>query len=60
MTAQKSKADCATHQTTNKLPRISFGMIVLNGLPFVSYNLRALYPFAHRIIAVEYHPIDTQ
>ena len=34
-------------------PRISFGMIVLNGEPFLRYNLRALYPFAHEIIAVE-------
>ncbi len=35
------------------LPRISFGMIVLNGEPFIRYNLRALYPFAHEIIVVE-------
>lgn len=35
------------------LPRITFGMIVLNGEPFVRYNLRALYPFAHEIIVVE-------
>jgi SAM-dependent methyltransferase len=34
-------------------PRITFGMIVLNGEPFVRYNLRALYPFAHQIIVVE-------
>lgn len=34
-------------------PRISFGMIVLNGEPFMRYNLRALYPFAHEIIVVE-------
>ena len=34
-------------------PRISFGMIVLNGEPFIRYNLRALYPFAHEIIVVE-------
>jgi glycosyltransferase involved in cell wall biosynthesis len=34
-------------------PRISFGMIVFNGEPFVVYNLRALYPFAHEIIVVE-------
>lgn len=33
--------------------RITFGMIVLNGEPFVRYNLRALYPFAHQIIVVE-------
>lgn len=34
-------------------PRISFGLIVLNGEPFLRYNLRALYPFAHQIIIVE-------
>lgn len=28
-------------------------MIVLNGEPFVRYNLRALYPFAHEIIVAE-------
>jgi glycosyltransferase involved in cell wall biosynthesis len=37
----------------NNLPRISFGMIVFNGEPFVRYNLRALYPYAHEIILVE-------
>lgn len=35
------------------IPGISFGMIVLNGEPFLRYNLRALYPFAHQIIVVE-------
>ena len=30
------------------LPRITFGMIVLNGEPFLEYNLRSLYPFAPR------------
>jgi len=34
-------------------PRITFGMIVLNGEPFLRYNLRALYPFAHQIVVVE-------
>lgn len=34
-------------------PRITFGMIVLNGEPFTRYNLRAIYPFAHQIIVVE-------
>ena len=28
-------------------------MIVLNGEPFVRYNLRSIYPFAHQIIVVE-------
>lgn len=32
---------------------ITFGMIVLNGMPFLEYNLTALYPFAHEIIVVE-------
>lgn len=35
------------------LPRVSFGIIVLNGEPFTRYCLRALYPFAHEIIVVE-------
>lgn len=35
------------------LPKISFGMIVLNGEPFLRYNLRSLYPFAYQIIVVE-------
>lgn len=33
--------------------QITFGMIVLNGEPFLQYNLRALYAFAHQIIVVE-------
>jgi glycosyltransferase involved in cell wall biosynthesis len=34
-------------------PRITFGIIVLNGEPFVRYCLRQLYPHAHEIIVVE-------
>lgn len=34
-------------------PRVSFGIIVLNGEPFTRYNLRSLYPFAHEIIVAE-------
>ncbi|HEY6192863.1 MAG TPA: glycosyltransferase family A protein [Bacteroidota bacterium] len=33
--------------------RISFGMIVLNGEPFIKYNLENLYPHAHEILIVE-------
>jgi Glycosyl transferase family 2. len=33
--------------------RITFGMIVLNGEPFLRYNLRAIYPYAHQIIVAE-------
>ncbi len=35
------------------IPRVSFGLIVLNGEPFIRYTLRALYPYAHEIIVVE-------
>ncbi len=35
------------------MPRVTFGIIVLNGEPFTRYVLRALYPFAHEIIVVE-------
>lgn len=35
------------------MTRISFGIIALNAQPFLEYNLRALYPFAHEIIVVE-------
>jgi hypothetical protein len=34
-------------------PRITFGVIVLNGEPFTRYTLRSLYPFAHQIVVVE-------
>lgn len=34
-------------------PKVSFGTIVFNGMPFLPYNVRALYPFAHEIIIVE-------
>jgi FkbM family methyltransferase len=39
--------------TTAHEPKITFGIIVLNGEPFTRYLLRSLYPFAHEIIAVE-------
>jgi hypothetical protein len=39
--------------TAEERPRISFGIIVLNGEPFARYCLRALYPFAHQIVVVE-------
>ena len=34
-------------------PRISFGMIVLNGMPFVLPCIRAIYEYAHEIVVVE-------
>ena len=37
----------------SEFPRITFGIIVLNGEPFLRYTLRALYPYAHEIIVVE-------
>jgi hypothetical protein len=35
------------------IPRFTFGMIVLNGEPFLPYAIDALYPHAHEIIVVE-------
>lgn len=35
------------------VPRVSFGMIVFNGEPFLRYNLRSIYPLAHQILVVE-------
>ncbi len=37
----------------DELPKITFGIIVLNGEPFTRYCLASLYPFAHEIIVVE-------
>jgi len=36
-----------------ELPKISFGIIVLNGEPFTRYCIKQLYPHAHQIIVVE-------
>ena len=41
-------------------PRITFGIIVLNGEPFTRYCLRSLYPFAHQIVVVEGGHEDTK
>jgi glycosyltransferase involved in cell wall biosynthesis len=35
------------------MTKITFGIIALNAQPFLEYNLRALYPFAHELIVVE-------
>src|SRR5665213_2712069 len=35
------------------IPKITFGIIVLNGEPFTRYCLRSIYPYAHEIIVVE-------
>lgn len=37
----------------NNTVKLSFGMIVLNGEPFIRYNLENLYPHAHEILIVE-------
>ena len=34
-------------------PRVTFGIIVLNGEPFTANTIRSLYPYAHEIIVVE-------
>jgi hypothetical protein len=36
-----------------EFPKITFGIIVLNGEPFTRYCLRSIYPYAHEIIVVE-------
>lgn len=36
-----------------EMPKVSFIMIVLNGMPFVEFALRSIYDFAHEIIIVE-------
>jgi hypothetical protein len=41
-------------------PRITFGIIVLNGEPFTRHCLRSLYPFAHQIVVVEGGHEDTR
>lgn len=43
-----------------ELPKITFGIIVLNGEPFIRYCLRSIYPFAHEIIVVEGGHEDTR
>lgn len=40
-------------ETQENEPRITFGIIVLNGEPFIRYCLRQLYPHAHQIVVVE-------
>jgi len=35
--------------------KLTFGMIVLNGEPFLRYNFTFSYPFAHQIIVFEVH-----
>ena len=39
--------------TVRARPRITFGIIVLDGEPFTAHTIRALYPYAHQIIVVE-------
>ena len=46
--------------STKPMPRVTFGIIVLNGEPFTRYCLRAIYPFAHEIIVVEGGHEDTR
>lgn len=43
-----------------EIPKITFGIIVLNGEPFTRYCLKSLYPFAHEIIVVEGGHEDTR
>ncbi|MBN1631262.1 MAG: glycosyltransferase family 2 protein [Thermoleophilia bacterium] len=49
-----------TLNTRSQWPRVTFGIIVLNGEPFTRYCLRSLYPFAHQIVVVEGGHEDTR
>lgn len=42
------------------IPKITFGIIVLNGEPFTRFCLRSIYPFAYEIIVVEGGHEDTK
>jgi hypothetical protein len=44
----------------NDIPKITFGIIVLNGEPFTRYCLRSIYPFAYEIIVVEGGHVDAK
>lgn len=48
-----STAPASPVSPTAPIPRVSFGIIVLNGEPFTRHCLRALYPYAHEILVVE-------
>jgi hypothetical protein len=43
-----------------EFPKITFGIIVLNGEPFTRYCLRSLYPYAYEIIVVEGGHVDAK
>ena len=38
---------------SDSLPKITFGIIVLNGEPFTRFCIRSLYPHAHEILVAE-------
>jgi hypothetical protein len=40
-------------ETSKSKAKITYGLVVLNGEPFVRYQLRSIYPYAHEIIVVE-------
>jgi len=44
----------------SKFPKITFGIIVLNGEPFTRYCLRSIYPYAYEIIVVEGGHVDAK
>lgn len=53
-TAQNAHATAGTTPaSTAKLVKMSFVMIVLNGMPFIEHALKAIYDEAHEIIIVE-------
>jgi glycosyltransferase involved in cell wall biosynthesis/ADP-heptose:LPS heptosyltransferase/predicted SAM-dependent methyltransferase/predicted O-methyltransferase YrrM len=48
-----SKSSVSVTNNTDRDIKVSFVMIVLNGMPFIEYSLKSIYDFAHEIIIVE-------
>ncbi|MEJ2705846.1 MAG: methyltransferase domain-containing protein [Sedimentisphaerales bacterium] len=47
------KHSVSARDNVDRKTRISFIMIVLNGIPFIEYSLKSIYEFAHEVIIVE-------
>jgi glycosyltransferase involved in cell wall biosynthesis/sulfatase maturation enzyme AslB (radical SAM superfamily)/predicted SAM-dependent methyltransferase len=49
----KSISNLSIKKESNIRPKLSFVMIVLNGMPFIEFSLKSIYDYAHEIIIVE-------
>jgi ADP-heptose:LPS heptosyltransferase/ubiquinone/menaquinone biosynthesis C-methylase UbiE/glycosyltransferase involved in cell wall biosynthesis/predicted O-methyltransferase YrrM len=47
------KNSVSVTDNTDRDAKVSFVMIVLNGMPFIEYSLKSIYEFAHEVIIVE-------